>query len=591
MGLRRILLTITLLGLASQAAPARAAGCSLGKVADLPVTMTGLQPMVTAKVNGVEAPFIFDSGSFFSTLTPAGAAKFGMRPGPAPSNLVVRGLGGEAHVQMAVAREFGFADMTFHRVDFLVAEKGFGGGAVGLIGRNIFPSLDIEYDLANGVIRLFQTEGCKDAALAYWATTSGYSVVNIDRTDLHDPHIRGSASVNGVKVRFMLDTGSGNSMLGLAAAARAGVTPKSPGVVSAGVSSGLGLRSYMETWIAPVSSFSVGDETINHTRLRIGDMDLWDDSEMLLGADFFLSHRIFVANSEHKVYFTYNGGPVFNLNMKPQNTTVASAAPGADKFADTPTDAVGFSRRAAAFTARLDYARAIDDLTRAIALDPASPDYVFQRGMARMSARQPVLAMADFDQVLKLRPDDVAATMARAQLRLGARDLDGAQADLAAADRLAEKNPDLRLRLATAYVRAGLPKESIGQYDQWIAGHPKDDQLSEALTGRCWVRALWGLDLDKARADCDAALRLTPGSPPILNSRGLVRLRLGEFDRAIADYDGALRLEPSNPWALYGRGLAKLRKGLKDEGEADLKAATTLRPRLPDEAKARGLTP
>ena len=30
---------------------------------------------------------------------------------------------------------------------------------------------------------------------------------------------------------------------------------------------------------------------------------------MLLGADFFLSHRIYVANSRDKLYFTYNGGP------------------------------------------------------------------------------------------------------------------------------------------------------------------------------------------------------------------------------------------------------------------------------------------
>ena len=35
---------------------------------------------------------------------------------------------------------------------------------------------------------------------------------------------------------------------------------------------------------------------------------------MLLGADFFLSHRILVSNSQHKLYFTYNGGPVFQLD-------------------------------------------------------------------------------------------------------------------------------------------------------------------------------------------------------------------------------------------------------------------------------------
>ncbi len=33
--------------------------------------------------------------------------------------------------------------------------------------------------------------------------------------------------------------------------------------------------------------------------------------EMILGADFFLSHHVYVAASQSKVYFTYKGGPVF----------------------------------------------------------------------------------------------------------------------------------------------------------------------------------------------------------------------------------------------------------------------------------------
>ena len=32
---------------------------------------------------------------------------------------------------------------------------------------------------------------------------------------------------------------------------------------------------------------------------------------MLLGADFLRSHRVLVANSQRKLYFTYSGGPVF----------------------------------------------------------------------------------------------------------------------------------------------------------------------------------------------------------------------------------------------------------------------------------------
>jgi hypothetical protein len=66
------------------------------------------------------------------------------------------------------------------------------------------------------------------------------------------------------------------------------------------------------THLAPFSSFKVGDEEIRNPRLRVGDTR--EGTDMLLGADFFLSHRIFVSNEQRKVYFTYNGGPVFSAS-------------------------------------------------------------------------------------------------------------------------------------------------------------------------------------------------------------------------------------------------------------------------------------
>jgi tetratricopeptide (TPR) repeat protein len=134
-------------------------------------------------------------------------------------------------------------------------------------------------------------------------------------------------------------------------------------------------------------------------------------------------------------------------------------------------------------------------------------------------------------------------------------------------------------------------KEALTQLDQWIAEDPHDERLARALNNRCWARAQLNVDLDKALADCNAALRLDPGNPSWLDSRGLVELRMGVFDKSIADYEDALRLRPTEAWSLYGRGLAELRKGLTAPGQADLKAATALRPRLPEEARAIGLEP
>ena len=59
MDIRRIAATLLVGALTAPACPAFAA-CTLGKLAELPVTMSGALPMVTAQINGADARFIAD---------------------------------------------------------------------------------------------------------------------------------------------------------------------------------------------------------------------------------------------------------------------------------------------------------------------------------------------------------------------------------------------------------------------------------------------------------------------------------------------------------------------------------------------------
>jgi hypothetical protein len=45
----------------------------------------------------------------------------------------------------------------------------------------------------------------------------------------------------------------------------------------------------------------------------VGDLKSFPFVDLLLGADFFLSHRVYIASNPRGVYFTYSGGPLFNL--------------------------------------------------------------------------------------------------------------------------------------------------------------------------------------------------------------------------------------------------------------------------------------
>ena len=190
---------------------------------------------------------------------------------------------------------------------------------------------------------------------------------------------------------------------------------------------------------------------------------------------------------------------------------------------------------------------------------------------------------------MKLAPQDVDVRIMHAGSRMGMREPDVGAADLDAASQAAAPSADQRLALAGLYQRIDRFAPAIAQYDQWLAAHPDDSRKADALNGRCWTRALAGQDLDRALADCNAALKLRSGDPTFLDSRGLVQLRRGDNDRAIADYDAVLKLQPRRAWALYGRGLARQRKGLKAEGDADIAAALAIDRNLPARLKVLGV--
>ena len=71
--------------------------------------------------------------------------------------------------------------------------------------------------------------------------------------------------------------------------------------------------------------------------------------------------------------------------------------------------------------------------------------------------------------------------------------------------------------------------------------------------------------------------------------RGLIYLKMGQFDSAISDYSSALRIEPKMASALYGRGLARIKKGDTAGGTADVEAAKKLETKVADDFSSYGV--
>ncbi len=567
------------------------ARCNLTELASLPVHMDGLRPLVDAKVNGHATRLVADSGAFFSTLSAEDAKKFDLKALPVRW-VLVQGLSGAVMAKIQTAQEFSVLGHSFRNLDFVAAPESFWWSVSGLLGQNFLNVTDTEYDLSKGVIRFFHVDDCKDQTLAYWDVGAPYSVIPIRKTG-QKRDIIGKVSVNGVELNAQFDTGTAYSVLSMKGAARAGIKKGDPRLKPGGVSSGIGWR-LNQTWIAPVDSFKIGDEEIRQTGLRVTEFEL-PDADMLIGADFFLSHHILVANSQQQLYLTYNGGPVFKLEVIPDTKGDEAKTPpaGARAVASAPAevgpdpkDADGFVRRAEASAARRDYAAALADFDHALALAPKDPAILYARARTKIAKDDTKAALADLDEALKAKPNDVDMLMVRGQVRLKEKQLALAKADF---DMAKSRDPDQASTVAAAYDAEEDYADAVAEYDERLRAARAADDKAALLQARCWARAEWNHELDKALADCDASDHVSSWRRTAGFTRGLLYLRLGRYADAIRELSMAIRAQPRLSLAIYLRGVAKIRTGKAAEGETDIKAAMAIEPKVGDRAKAYGL--
>ena len=129
----------------------------------------------------------------------------------------------------------------------------------------------------------------------------------------------------------------------------------------------------------------------------------------------------------------------------------------------------------------------------------------------------------------------------------------------------------------------GETERAWADYDQAIKLSPN---FAHAFNNRCWAGAVLGR-LKQSVDDCSHVLKLH-NIGNVFENRGFAYLKMGQFDLAFADYELALRLDGPRADLLFGRGLARLKKG-DAGGDADLAAASALNPKIAEEFAKYGV--
>lgn len=300
-------------------APSARAECRMVELGRFPVNLHGNQIHIKGLLNGVAVSILVDTGAAESMITYDAAMRAGLKPAK------------EARYRMVGVS--GKTDMYRTRVDELIIGNyrvanrvwpvlGPGSPAladVGMVlGADFWSKLDLEINLPERELVLWDNKDCGKAALAYWNPNFMLALL----ADTPDK-MRADAQIAGHTVRAMIDTGAGVTFINRRIADRVGYR-QDPDGAAEGEVKGIGNSGPVDSHIGVFDSFTLGDLTVKNARLRIINMEehtqetgtrlggsIVDFDNLVIGADFLLANRVLIANSQHYLYMTYEGGPVF----------------------------------------------------------------------------------------------------------------------------------------------------------------------------------------------------------------------------------------------------------------------------------------
>jgi len=220
-----------------------------------------------------------------------------------------------------------------HRGDFGSQDK------VAVLGRDFLRQFDVEFDLEHHEVDLFKPQSCKGSDEVYWSDSYNALEMTPNRRSIRLPVL-----LNGRKAEADLNTTNPYTAVNIATAYELDVTRTAPGVVRTEDNHDLLANRPIETWLGRFLSLTLDHETIKPAWMRFRALSnapratgvegrdygepetgyarpeldfmagVWrkgSEAEVSLGVDFLLAHRVLVAYSQDRLYFTYTQGAPF----------------------------------------------------------------------------------------------------------------------------------------------------------------------------------------------------------------------------------------------------------------------------------------
>jgi hypothetical protein len=173
----------------------------------------------------------------------------------------------------------------------------FGGRQIeGLLGRDFLSAFDLELDIPARHMTLYDVHGCQGAFLPWTTPYRVIAALPADRKALVIP-----VSLDGRWLRAGIDSGAGTSLLTASGIARVGLTPALLSTDPSAIAHGVGYRPIV-VQLHRFGALDVGGVPMQQPTLLVAPVQLVPIVDLLLGADWLQSHRVWLSYSALQVF-------------------------------------------------------------------------------------------------------------------------------------------------------------------------------------------------------------------------------------------------------------------------------------------------
>jgi tetratricopeptide (TPR) repeat protein len=228
---------------------------------------------------------------------------------------------------------------------------------------------------------------------------------------------------------------------------------------------------------------------------------------------------------------------------------------------------------------------AIDIISEMIALEPTNPELYDQRALAHLRLQQYDQAIADYQKVVELQPENGHALVMLGNAYSYKGDDERA---LATYSQTLALNPtdDLRFELSRTYDHLATEAINENDYERALAHYrtaqsldPDDDDIPDAIAHVYMLRGIESHrsgDYAEALSDFNLVLQEVPTSSSLLGWMASTYEEMGRYDDAITIHTRLLADYPNLPYYYYRRGVAYAAQGSPEWAIADLNQALAL---------------